>query len=196
MRPLVGLNESATFMIEDRPAGTTLDGCVPLDDVAIRPARTDEIDAILALFEDEVRAGRMLPRSPNEIRATIDDWLVAASDDVVVGCVSLVFFKDELCEVRSLAVAPACRGIGLGAALVEAALALARRRDMRRVLTLTRAVDFFRRLGFRIDRVARYPEKVWRDCRPCPLRHRCDEVALIYYLKIHPPRTRKDGSRS
>jgi amino-acid N-acetyltransferase len=192
----VGWNESATFMIEGRPAGTTLDGCVPLDDVAIRPASTDEIDAILDLFEDEVRAGRMLPRSPNEIRAAIDDWLVAASDDVVVGCVSLVFFNDELCEVRSLAVAPACRGIGLGAALVEAALALARRRGVRRVLTLTRAVDFFRRLGFRIDRVARYPEKVWRDCRPCPLRHRCDEVALIYHLKTHPPRARKDGSRS
>jgi amino-acid N-acetyltransferase len=193
MRPFVGWNEIT--LTQGRPAGT-LDGCIPLDDVALRPARTDEIEQMLALFEDEVRAGRMLPRSPNEVRATIDDWIVAAAGHEIVGCVSLVLFNDELCEVRSLAVAPACRGIGLGAALVEAALALARRRGMRRVLTLTRAVDFFRRLGFRVDRVARYPDKVWRDCRPCPLRHRCDEVALIYHLQPHPSRASQKGDRA
>jgi amino-acid N-acetyltransferase len=57
---------------------------------------------------------------------------------------------------------------------------MAQQRGMRRVLTLTRAVSLFERQGFQLDYVLNYPEKVWQDCRACSLRHRCDEVALVY----------------
>ncbi|HEC23628.1 MAG TPA: GNAT family N-acetyltransferase [Chloroflexi bacterium] len=162
------------------------------DAVLIRTARISEVEDIRALFEEEVRAGRMLPRSPHEMRAHINDWLVAEEDGAVIGCVSLVFFNDELCELRSLAVAPEQQGRGLGLALIGAAVELARLRGMRRVLSLTRAVELFERAGFRRDFLANFPQKVWRDCRPCPLRHRCDEVALIYYLD-NPPSTAATG---
>jgi amino-acid N-acetyltransferase len=122
----------------------------------------------------------MLPRNYGETRANINDWLVAEQDGELVGCVSLVFFDQTLCEVRSLAVAPEYRGNGLGRALVSAALDLADERGAARVLALTRSVSLFENLGFYRSLVTRYPEKVWRDCRPCPLRHRCDEVALLY----------------
>lgn len=162
------------------------------DTVLIRTARISEVEDIRALFEEEVRAGRMLPRSPHEMRAHINDWLVAEEGGAVIGCVSLVFFNDELCELRSLAVAPEQQGRGLGLALIGAAVELARLRGMRRVLSLTRAVELFERAGFRRDFLANFPQKVWRDCRPCPLRHRCDEVALIYYLD-NPPSTAATG---
>jgi amino-acid N-acetyltransferase len=147
---------------------------------AIRPPLTSEMDAILRLFESEVRAGQMLPRSADEIRGRLDDWLVITLGGAVAGCVSLVFFNQELCEVRSLAVDPAYRGQGLGGRLIAAALRLAEERGMRRVLTLTRATTIFERHGFKRSHVTHFPEKVWRDCAPCPLRERCDEVALIY----------------
>lgn len=163
----------------------------------IRPARAEEIDAILAIFEGEVRAGRMLPRTPYEIRIHLDDWLVAATGDgEVAGCVSLVFFNHELCEVRSLAVHVDHRGQGLGSELILAAIELARLRGMERVLTLTRATGLFEGLGFRYNYVANFPEKVWRDCRPCPLRHRCDEVALIYHLRPPGKRGHHNGTDS
>ncbi len=150
----------------------------------IRAARPDEVDAILALFADEVRAGRMLPRDPQHMRTGIADWLVAEDGGGrIVGCVSLVFFNDELCEVRSLAVDPSRRSNGLGGELVTAALGLARQRGVRRVLTLTRAAPLFERLGFRQDAVDHFPEKVWRDCAPCPFKERCDEVALVYAVE-------------
>lgn len=155
------------------PAGTRL-----------RPARGRDVEAILAVFEDEVRAGRMLPRSPGEIRSHLADWIVLEQGGRVIGCVSLVFFTPDLCEIRSLAVLPEQRGNGRGAALVQAALKLASQREASQVLTLTRAVDFFKRLGFSYNEVANFPEKVWRDCRPCPLRHRCDETALVYELTM------------
>ena len=97
----------------------------------------------------------------------------------VLGCVSLVFYGEGLCELRSLAVDPSQRGRGLGVMLIRGAVELARERGMRRVLTLTRAVPLFVRAGFCQDFVANFPQKVWRDCRPCPFRHRCDEVALM-----------------
>ncbi len=150
----------------------------------IRAARVEEVENILALFADEVRAGKMLPRDAGEVRARIADWLVAESAGRLVGCVSLVFFDEDLCELRSLAVDAQWRGNGLGGALIDAAVNLARQRGMQRVLTLTRSVSLFEQHGFRRDLVANFPEKVWRDCMPCPLRERCDEVALICSLGL------------
>jgi len=153
----------------------------------IRPAQAHEIEAIRALFAEEVAAGRMLPRAEHEIRARLDDWLVAEEWGQIAGCVSLVQFSPALCEVRSLAVHPAYRGRGIASALVHEALALAERRGMERVLVLTRAAPLFEKLGFRRDFVANFPEKVWRDCAPCPFRHACDEVALIYPIHEKEP---------
>jgi amino-acid N-acetyltransferase len=96
--------------------------------------------------------------------------------------VSLVTFNQSLCELRSLAVSPVYRGDGIGSQLIAAAVDLARQRGMRHVLSLTRAVALFERAGFRRDFVANFPEKVWRDCTPCPFRRACDETALIYDL--------------
>lgn len=149
----------------------------------IRPARVEEIEAIRSLFVEEVRAGRMLPRTIEEIHTHLHDWLVAeASDGRIIGCVSLVIFTPALCEVRSLAVHTSHRGNGLAGKLIAGAVEMARLRGMQQALTLTRAVRVFERAGFRRDYVTNYPEKVWRDCAPCPLRAMCDETALIYQL--------------
>jgi len=149
----------------------------------IRPADTEDTDTILALFADEVRQGRMLPRSRENIAAHISDWLVAEAYSEVIGCVSLVYFNQALCEVRSLAVHPAHRGHGVAVDLVQSALDLAREHHMRHVLALTRAPRVFERVGFQRDFVTNFPEKVWRDCAPCPFRQSCDEVALLYDLR-------------
>ncbi|HML21917.1 MAG TPA: GNAT family N-acetyltransferase [Aggregatilinea sp.] len=150
----------------------------------VRRPIDDEVAPILALFEDEVRAGRMLPRTPESIRDSLDDWLVAEIDGQVVGCVSLVFFNPTLCEIRSLAVHPSFRGNGIAVELVRAAITMAYDRGSQRVLTLTRAPRVFEKVGFHRDFVANFPDKVWRDCTPCPFRMACDEIALIYDLMI------------
>lgn len=148
----------------------------------IRKARKREAAAIRELFIEEVKAGRMLPRKINEIQESIHDWQVAVDGDEVIGCVSLVFFNPRVCELRSLAVSPDHQGNGLGGQLIQAAVDMAKQRQMQRVLTLTRAVRLFERAGFHLDRVLNFPEKVWQDCQACPLRHQCDEVALVYEL--------------
>jgi N-acetylglutamate synthase-like GNAT family acetyltransferase len=149
----------------------------------IRRAQFEEVDSILSLFEDEVRAGRMLPRSREMICAQLDDWIVAESYGAVIGCVSLVYFSQGLCEVRSLAVHGDYRGRGIASELVKASLDLAREHGIRYALALTRAPRVFERCGFQRDEVQNYPEKVWRDCAPCPFFNACDEIALTFDLR-------------
>lgn len=150
----------------------------------IRHPHLAEVERIRALFIDEVRAGRMLPRAADEIRAHINDWLVAEDETgQIAGCVSLVYFNQELCEIRSLAVDLAYRGNGVAGKLITAACDMARAQGIQRVLTLTRATRVFERAGFRHDALDHFPEKVWKDCAPCPFRQMCDETALVFHLR-------------
>lgn len=148
----------------------------------LRQPTPGEVPGLLALFATEVRRGLMLPRDPQEVARCLGDWQVAVAGGAIAGCVSLVFFNGELCELRSLAVAPEHRRRGVASGLIGAAIDLARARGMRRVLTLTRSTALFERAGFHRQVVENFPEKVWRDCAPCPLRECCDEVALVYPL--------------
>lgn len=143
------------------------------------PPRAADVGEILALFADEVRSGRMLPRAPAELAVGLGDWRVARVDGRVVGCVSLVSYGPELSELRSLAVDAAWRDRGIGGALIEAAVALAAARGAGRVLVLTRRAALFEAHGFFRSPIDHFPEKVWRDCAPCPLRRCCDEIALV-----------------
>lgn len=149
----------------------------------IQLAQHIDIPAILALFADEVKAGRMLPRDPEKMRAGMQDWRVAVANEVVVGCVSLVFFNQTVCEIRSLAVDQDHRNNGLGKKLIEAALDLAKERGAAQVLTLTRAAGLFEGCGFQIDDIHNFPRKVQIDCKNCPFIECCDEIALLYTFK-------------
>ncbi len=147
---------------------------------AIRNARPQDISDILVLFADEVKAGRMLSRDEEKMKAGIQDWRVAVQGNEIIGCVSLVFFNQNLCEIRSLAVAKDHRKNGLGKKLVETAMALAKERGAKQVLTLTRASNLFERCGFLIDDIQNFPKKVYTDCQKCLFIDNCDEVALLY----------------
>ena len=146
----------------------------------IRIPEEADIEKIIDLFVAEVEAGRMLARDPEKMKHELDDWRVAVDGDLIVGCVSLVFFNPTICEVRSLAVAETHRSNGLGKKLVESALDLAKERQADQVLTLTRAAHLFENLGFVVDDINNFPKKVAKDCQNCPFIDCCDEIALLY----------------
>lgn len=66
----------------------------------------------------------------------------------VVGCGALHVMWEDLAEIRTVAVDPACRGQGIGHRLVTQLLATARELGVRRVFVLTFEVDFFADHGF------------------------------------------------
>lgn len=147
--------------------------------VIVRPAEEADVAAIVAIVAENARHGHLLPRSAENIRASLATWLVGEVDGRVVGIGSLLMMNPSLVEVRSLAVLPAYRSFGVGGAIVRGLVAEARRRGIPTVFALTRAVPFFLKLGFTITEKERFPEKVWRDCAICPLQHACDETAVV-----------------
>lgn len=57
----------------------------------IRPPTPDDIPGIMALVNEHVRRGDLLPRTAESIRLTLDDWLIGADEDGdIVACVSLL----------------------------------------------------------------------------------------------------------
>lgn len=161
-------------------------------EITIRKAKAQDADAIAELVNLGEREGQLLPRSLESILETLGDWVVATQGDRVIGCGSLVEMGPTLSEVRSLAVAPSHREHGLGSLLVGALIDEARDRGIPVVFALTRAVSFFEKLGFTVTVKEDFPEKVWRDCVICPVRHACDEVAVVKPVGEELPLVRKE----
>ncbi|MBK8836068.1 MAG: argininosuccinate synthase [Anaerolineae bacterium] len=148
----------------------------------IRQAVLDDVPGIVRLVADNARRGGLLPRSEANIRASIDNFLVAELDGRVIGCGSLLPMSANLAELRSLAVDAEIRGGGIGARLVARLIDAARERQFSTLFALTRAITFFEKCGFTITPKENFPEKVWNDCVACPLLANCDEVAVTLEL--------------
>lgn len=151
---------------------------------AVRPATLDDLPGIVALVDEFVRRGDILPRTEASIRLSIHDWVIATLDDEVVGMASLLVYSPLLAEVRSLAVAEHAQGYGFGRRLVEALLTMARQYQIPTIFALTRVVTFFERLGFAVTDKENFPEKIWRACRLCPIQDNCDEIAVVRRLDV------------
>ena len=99
----VHVRESQVFVVPPRTP-----------EIIVRCAEEDDIDAIVAIVAENARQGHLLPRSADNIRATLSSWLVAEVDGAVAGIGSLVQMSPTLVEVRSLAVLPQYRGLRIG----------------------------------------------------------------------------------
>lgn len=144
-----------------------------------RRARPADAAAIHALIAHYAEQGILLPRTEENVREHIALFLVLEEKGQIAGCVSLETYASDLAELRSLAVRPAVRGCGLGARLVQYALAEARRRRIARVFAVTHAPKFFVRHGFATSSRPALPEKIARDCSVCPKARGCRLVAVI-----------------
>ena len=153
-----------------------------LQTLEIRAAAPADVPGIVALVNRLAARGELLPRTLRSVHDSLGDWLVVTDGAEVLGCVSLLRYTSGLVEVRSLAVDERLQGQGIGSRLMEALIEEARRRRIPTLFALTRAVGFFRRFGFTVTATEAFPEKVWVDCRLCPLRHNCDETAVVLPL--------------
>ena len=151
-------------------------------EITIRPATEADIEGILDIVNGYAAQNLMLSRTDEQIRRVLHWFLVAELQSRVVGCGSNVELTPRLTELRSLAVAPECRGTGLGKRLVEALVANARAAGYDQICALTLSESFFNGCGFiTVDRWAISP-KIWHECIYCPKFDACDEIAVLMNL--------------
>ena len=154
------------------------------DLISVRPATVEDIDAIFELLELYTASGIVLKRSKEDIAGYLKNFVVAVDNGSVCGCCAARHFGNNLFEVRSLVVSPACQGKGIGRKLVTFIIdRLNREVADWRLFTLTLQDKFFQSLGFEIVEKEIFPEKIWSDCSKCPKYHCCDEIALLLEKK-------------
>ena len=135
-----------------------------------------QIHAIIQPYADE---GVLLPRSKAELSENVRDFVVAEKDGRVIGCGALHLYGTHLAEIRSIAVTPKSKGLGIGRLLVDALMEESRRHTVSCVCLFTRTPGFFAHLGFAAAQRQHLPDKIYKDCVHCPRLTDCDEIAMI-----------------
>ena len=150
----------------------------------ITKAKVSDAIRIHELINSFADKGIMLPRSLSEIYENIRDYFVFRESKQVIACAALHISWADMAELRSVAVAESNQGQGIGDRLMEACLNEARELGISTVFCLTYQPVFFERFGFtQLDKME-LPQKVWSECFRCPKFPNCDEIALIYHLKV------------
>jgi predicted N-acetyltransferase YhbS len=126
---------------------------------SIRKMRAEDLGAAIALLARWNLAPT--PDRPDAERAGLDvaNSFVAVAGDFVIGVASYILAGGDRAETASLAVDPAWRGRGVGAALQAARLAELKARGVRHVRTEAdrpETIDWYvRKFGYRIAGKAR-----------------------------------------
>ena len=138
-----------------------------------------DVDQIHAIIEPYAGKGILLPRSKAELSENVRDFVVAEKDGQVIGCGALHLYGTHLAEIRSIAVTPQSKGLGIGRLLVTALMEESRRHTASCVCLFTRTPGFFAHLGFQLAERQHLPDKIYKDCVHCPKLNACDEIAMV-----------------
>lgn len=154
-----------------------------LGPVTLRQARETDVSQIVTLVNGYAAEAIMLYRTPESVRMTLQDFVVAVdADNRVMGCGALKEYSPSLAEVASVAVAREAHGHGVGTLVVQAVELLAQKRGIDELFALTVTPKFFEASGYGVVDRASYPEKIRRDCLKCPRRIQCPEYCVRHIL--------------
>jgi amino-acid N-acetyltransferase len=113
----------------------------------VRRARTSDVPAIKRLVD--TYAGKiLLEKNLVTLYEAVQEFWVAESEGKVVGCGALHVLWADLGEVRTVAVDRAITGHGIGHAIVNRLLEVARELQLERLFVLTFETGFFAQHGF------------------------------------------------
>lgn len=131
---------------DSAPEGSRLDQpSIPVVD--IRRARTSDVPDIKRLVD--TYAGKiLLEKNLVTLYEAVQEFWVAEVGGDVVGCGALHVLWSDLGEVRTVAVDPKVKGHGVGHAIVDRLLQVARELQLQRLFVLTFETEFFGRHGF------------------------------------------------
>ncbi len=151
-------------------------------EITLRAALPADAPALHALIAAHLEEGRLLPRTLDELTVHAPRFVVAVSDDRIVGCAELAPLSAAVAEVRSLVVSAEARQLGVGVRMIEALGARARSEGYTRLCAFAHDPAFFVHRGFSIVPHTWVPEKIAHDCVTCPLFRNCGQYAIVMDL--------------
>jgi amino-acid N-acetyltransferase len=118
-------------------------------DVRIRPARTADVWAIRSFIDLYADDRILLSKATVTLFEDVPEFVVAENDEgKIVGCAAVHVLWEDLAEVRTVAVDPSVRGLGVGRLLLDEAIRRGRELGVSRLFCLTFAINFFAEAGF------------------------------------------------
>ncbi len=151
--------------------------------VEIRKATVRDVSAILEIVNEYAQDQVMLARSPLAVYENLRDYVVAVSENRIIGCGALHVVWGDLSEIRSIAVRKDFKSGGIGKKIAKALLSEAHALLLPKVFAFTYVPGFFEALGFRVVPHSELPHKVFTDCLNCPKFNACDEIAVLIELR-------------
>jgi amino-acid N-acetyltransferase len=161
--------------------------------ITLRTAVPAEAAKIHALIMANLEEGRLLPRMLPELTLHAGRFVVALRGRRIVGCAELAPLSPQVAEVRSLAVDPSARSVGVGTRLVEELRRRARREGYDTLCAFTHAPGYFMPMGFSIVPHLWVTEKVYTDCVKCPKFRQCGQYAMVLPLESAIDAAERDG---
>jgi amino-acid N-acetyltransferase len=118
--------------------------------LVIRPAKTKDVKAIRKLVDTYAAPGQMLSKETVTLYESVQEFIVAERDDVLVGCGALHILWEDLAEVRTVAVQEGLHNQGIGHQILESIIERAREVGVEKIFCLTFQTEFFGRHGFEV----------------------------------------------
>ncbi|MBI3264977.1 MAG: GNAT family N-acetyltransferase [Acidobacteria bacterium] len=150
----------------------------------IRTGTEGDARRIHRLITANLAEGHLLPRSLPDVAQHAERFVVVTVGGRIVGCAELAPLSPSVAEVRSLVVAEARRGQGVGRRMVNELRAHAVRRGFEQICAFTHEPAYFERLGFSVVPHVSIPEKIAKDCHQCALVGRCGQFAMVSDLAL------------
>jgi amino-acid N-acetyltransferase len=116
--------------------------------ISIRPARTNDVKAIRELVDSYAAPGQMLSKETVTLYESVQEFVVAENDGVIVGCGALHVLWEDLAEVRTVAVSQNFHKQGIGHLILQEIIRRARELGVKRIFCLTFQTEFFGSIGF------------------------------------------------
>jgi amino-acid N-acetyltransferase len=118
--------------------------------LVIRPAQTKDVKSIRTLVDSYAAPGQMLSKETVTLYESVQEFIVAEKDGVLVGCGALHILWEDLAEVRTVAVVQGLQKQGIGRQILEAIIERAREVGVEKIFCLTFQIEFFGRHGFEV----------------------------------------------
>ena len=118
--------------------------------LVIRPATTHDVKAIRALVDSYAAPGQMLAKETVTLYESVQEFIVAENDGIIVGCGALHILWEDLAEVRTVAVKKDLHRQGVGHKILEAIIMRAKEVGVEKIFCLTFQTDFFGSHGFEV----------------------------------------------